>query len=89
MQLSSIHLSGTTHDFEYKNLEPYLVQPTLSEIFASQGATQPAGESKSAAAVPDSPPSPPVAPNAAELAANLFGDPDLAKADGFNAEAAG
>ena len=65
------------------------MQPTLSETLANQGATQLAGESQSAAAVPDSPPSLAVAQTTAEIATNPFGDPDLAKADGSNAEAAG
>jgi hypothetical protein len=42
------------HDYEYKNLEPYLVQPTLPEALKMQNAS---GASASAE-VPKSPPSP-------------------------------
>ena len=66
------------HDYEYENLEPYLVQPTLPEALKMQNAS---GASASAEG-PKSPPSPDE-DAAAQMAGELFGDPNLAKTDDF------
>jgi len=68
------------HDFPYKDLEPYLVQPTLPEALKKQNASG----ASALVEIPKSPPSPDQ--DAAEkLAGALFGDPNLAKADDFMA----
>ena len=66
------------HDYNYKDLEPYLVQPTLPEALKVQNVS---GASASAE-VPKSPPSPDQ-DAAAQMAGELFGDPSLAKTDDF------
>jgi hypothetical protein len=66
------------HDFHYKDLETYLVQPTLTEALKKQNAS---GASASAEG-PKSPPSLD-ADAAAQMAGELFGDPSLAKTDDF------
>jgi len=76
-----LHTSGTTHDFDYKSLEPWLVQPTLPETLANQDAARD-GAGSSAASAERRATRPPSPKSPATRAKDLFGDPSLATADG-------